>query len=331
MKARTFVKSETSNSILSKFSYKQLLTNGYLLATFAAITASSKAIFVKLIYLDAPITPIELLTLRLVIALPFFIWLACLPKYNSQIRLTTFLQDVDKKSLLLILWVGFCGYYFASLTDFIGLQYISAGLERLVLFTYPAMVLLIEAIYFKRKPSNKTWLGVMFCYLGLIAALGHDIQYQSTLNAALGVGWVLLSGLSFALYYLGAGQLIRLLGPARFTGLAGMAATLFTLIHFFISQDPIQLNKISNQSWFFISMISLLCTLLPGWLTSSAISQLGASTTANIGTLGPVITIILGWFFLGELFSWLQLVGLLLVLFGIKKIQNNNHRDKKSQ
>lgn len=323
MKARHFAKNETNNSIFSDLSFKQLFTNGYILAMLAALTASSKAIFVKLIYLDTPISPIALLTLRLLIALPFFIWLAYLPKQKSPIRPTYFLQDIDKKSLLLILWVGFCGYYFASLTDFIGLQYISAGLERLVLFTYPTMVLLIEIIYFKRRASNKTWLGVMLCYLGLIAALGHDIQYQSSLNATLGVGWVLLSGLSFALYYLGAGRLIRLLGPARFTGLAGIAATLFTLVHFFISQDPLQFDKISNQSWFFIGMISLLCTLVPSWLTSNAINQLGASTTANIGTLGPVITIILGWSFLNELFSWLQLIGLFLVLFGIKQVKVN--------
>lgn len=297
---------------------KNLLNNGFLLAALAAFASSSKAILVKLIYQDTPIDPLVLLTLRLLIALPFFIWLTL--AFGKTARQP--LRAINLRTGLVILWLGFTGYYFASLTDFIGLTYISAGLERLVLFTYPTLVMLIEAFWKRQMPSLKTFIGVLLCYLGLSAAFGHDLANASnTANLWLGVFWVFLSGFSFALYYLGAGNTIRKLGSRRFTGLAGLAACLFTFVHFSLTQETSSLTDLPVKTWYLAGLMAILCTILPSLLMAAAIVKIGPSSTANVGTLGPVMTILLAWIVLGEAMSTLQITGLVLVLIGVSRMK----------
>ncbi|MET1256031.1 DMT family transporter [Aliikangiella maris] len=322
------------------FKIKHFIVNGYFLAFIAAFTASFKAIFVKLIYLQSELDAAQLLLLRLSIVLPFFIGMVVYAHFYKPLN-QTLISSSDNlatdstnriinqlKLIGLLVWAGFCGYYFASLADFIGLQYISAGLERLVLFTYPTLVLLIEAILFKRLPSAKTWGGVFICYLGLCAALGHDIQFQDPTKVWIGVGWVFLSSLSFTFYYLSAGRLIRQLGTMCFTGWIGIIATIFTFIHFALTYQHFNFTQLTIEVWLYITLIALLCTLLPSWLTAASIAKLGASTSANISTLGPIFTIVLSWMILTEPFSWLQLIGLILVLTGIRIVQQQKSQTK---
>ena len=228
----------------------------------------------------------------------------------------------------MIAWLGFCGFYFASLADFIGLKYISAGLERLVLFTYPTIVLLFELLVRRQKLSRNLLIGVSLCYLGILAAFSHDLSRNLDSQMVIkGTLWVFVSGISFAFYYLGTGPVVKLIGVRRYTGLVGIAATQFTFAHYltqgeslFFGQSAL-FDKITPSVWGYLLLIAIVCTLLPSLLLAGAITKLGAGVTANVGTIGPMLTIVLGWLVLGDSFSWVQLAGMFLVVGGILRLK----------
>jgi len=326
---KSFVTGEINLSWLKEHSLGQLISekmiknysqNGFLLAILAAVAASSKAVLVKLIYQETTLSPLELLTARLLVAAPIFALLAFYPWRNrtNQASLPTF----DWRIKALVVWLGFSGYYFASLTDFIGLSYISAGLERLVLFTYPTLVLLIDSVINRSLPKKKTIYGVLLCYAGLAFAFSHDLKISGDPRSTwIGVGWVALSGLSFALYYIGTNKAAFFLGAKRLTGYAGLIATACTLIHFMISSEFDALKGLSSYVWSLVLIMAIVCTILPSLLLTVAIRKIGPSTAANIGALGPVLTILLAWLLLNESLSIIQLSGMALVLIGIRAMK----------
>ncbi|MCW9000020.1 MAG: DMT family transporter, partial [Kangiellaceae bacterium] len=223
---------------------------------------------------------------------------------------------------LILFWLGFTGYYFASLTDFIGLSYISAGLERLVLFTYPTLVLAIESIWKRKAPSMTTVSGVFICYLGLFAAFSHDLsQAGQSEEIWIGVGWVALSGLSFAFYYLATSSIVAKIGARKLTGYAGVVATICTLVHFALVGDWTFLQSLTNDVLLLIAAISILCTILPSLFLASAIQRLGPGLTANLGSIGPMLTILIAWWLLGETISAAQVLGMGLVVLGIHQMK----------
>lgn len=300
---------------------KSYLQNGFFLAILAAVAASSKAVLVKLIYQETTLSPLELLTARLLVAAPIFAFLAFWPFRNRTNKAT--LPNIDWRIKALVIWLGFSGYYFASLTDFIGLSYISAGLERLVLFTYPTIVLLIDSVLNRSLPKKETIYGVLICYAGLAFAFSHDLQISGDpATTWKGVGWVALSGISFALYYIGTNKAAFFLGAKRLTGYAGLIATAVTLIHFLITSHFDALKGLSAYVWTLILIMAIVCTILPSLLLTVAIQKIGPSTAANIGSLGPVLTIFLAWLLLNESLSFIQLIGMALVLFGIRAMKN---------
>ncbi len=303
--------------------YHAILGNGFALAILAAVAASSKAVLVKLIYQETTLSPVELLTARLLTAAPIFAVLAFWPFKNRTNKIT--LESIDWRIKALVLWLGFSGYYFASLTDFIGLTYISAGLERLVLFTYPTIVLLIDSVLNRKLPKRSTVYGVLACYAGLALAFSHDLKVSGDpVSTWKGVGWVALSGFSFALYYIGTNKAAFFLGAKRLTGYAGLIATLFTLCHFLASHQFSGLEQLSVYVWSLILVMAVVCTILPSLMLTVAIQKIGPSAAANIGALGPVLTILLAWALLNESLSLIQMVGLALVLYGIRAMKSRS-------
>ncbi len=279
-----------------------------MLAILAAATASLKAVLVKLAYVDPHVDAITLIFLRMMLALPFFLWLWA----------RSAPQVLSSRQWFGVLLVGFTGYYFSSFCDFVGLQYISAGLERLVLFTYPTVVLLLQALLHKRWPDKFAWGSVALCYLGLLAAMGGDLQQDNAAREVLiGSTWVFVGGVSMAVYFLISANMIATLGANRLTGMGCAAATLLVAVHFFSTHALADLSLLSWSTWCYAAAMAVICTMLPSWLISLAIARIGASQTATIGNLGPVLTLLLAWIVLSEPFSWLQLLGLALVLLGI--------------
>ncbi|MFR0687794.1 DMT family transporter [Enterobacterales bacterium AE_CKDN230030158-1A_HGKHYDSX7] len=294
--------------------YQRSLRNGVLFAVLSATGFSMKAVFVKLSYLAAPVDAVTVLAIRMGLALPLFLWLIWLSKAPEQVRLT----PADGVRILLL---GLFGYYLSSLFDFYGLQYISAGLERLILFTYPTLVLLLQMLVYRERPGSRTLAAMGLCYLGLGVALVHDIRVDGgDGQIVLGAIWVFASAVTYALYYMGTAAVVRRVGSMRLAGLAGGASSVMVLIHYGVTGDVQQLTALPASVWAYGGLMALISTVLPIYWMALAIQRMGATHAAAFGNLGPVLTLFASWALLAEAISLYQLAGLALVLLGVSRL-----------
>ncbi|MDK9725811.1 MAG: DMT family transporter [Sterolibacteriaceae bacterium MAG5] len=282
---------------------------GLWLAILAAFGFSAKAIFVKLAYATAPVAAVTLLALRMVFALPVFVWVGLRASRNA--------APLTRRDWGVVVMLGLLGYYGASIFDFLGLQYISAGLERLILFTYPTLTILISALFFGHRVGRREAGAIVLCYLGIAAAFAHDLGVSADTAAVwVGGGFVFASSLSYALYLAGSARMIARLGAARFTALAMLVSTAATLIHFFATQPLAALIQPLPIYAYGLGM-AVLSTVIPVFAQSAAIRRIGSGRAALIGTVGPLATIVLGWWILGESLSAWQIGGAGLVVAGV--------------
>jgi drug/metabolite transporter (DMT)-like permease len=282
---------------------------GIALAVLAALGFSFKAIFVKLAYAAAPVEAVTLLSLRMVFALPVFLWVGFVASRSA--------PPLTRRDGAMLVVLGLLGYYASSMLDFLGLQYISAGLERLILFTYPTLTVLI-GVFFMDKTLEKRQIGaVVLTYAGIGLAFAHDLQVAGDMKTVLvGAAFVFGSALTYAMYSAGAEPAIRRLGSARFAALAMLVSTTATQIHFFATQ-PLTAFVQPLPIYGYGAAMALFSTVLPVFWQSAAIRRIGSARAVLIGTLGPVLTIFFGWWLLAEPISAAQLVGAGLVLAGV--------------
>lgn len=291
------------------------LDNGSLYAVLAALGFSLKAIFVKLAYAAGTVDAITLLALRMGISLPLFGWLVWASRHHDNAPLTW-------GSAGRVLLLGLFGYYLASLFDFYGLQYISAGLERLILFTYPTLVLIFQAVALRERPTPRVLAAMGLCYFGLGIAFVHDVSISGMGNQViLGSLWVFASAVTYALYYSGTGMMLKSMSSMRLAGLAGTASSLMVLGHYLLTGDFALLGQLPPAVWLNALLMAVFSTVLPIWWVSLAIQRMGATQTAAVGNLGPVLTVFASWAVLSEEISLYQIVGLGLVLFGVSRLK----------
>ncbi|MEO7761464.1 MAG: DMT family transporter [Casimicrobiaceae bacterium] len=280
-------------------------------ALIGALGFSGKAIFAKLAYAAAPIDAVTVLALRMLFSMPFIgamIWWS--RRDARQVPLT-------RRDWIIILWLGFIGYYLASLLDFWGLEYISAGLERLILFTNPTIVVVMSALLLGKKISRRTAVALLLTYAGIILVFAHDLLVSANTTALLvGSGLVLGSAVAYAIYLVGNGQIIGRIGPTRFTAYGMAVSAVFIFVQFALTRSPSVLQQPASVYWTIAGM-ALFSTLLPIWLTNEGIRRIGAGPVAMIGTSGPVMTIGLGALFLGEPITLFQIAGAALVIAGV--------------
>jgi len=218
--------------------------------------------------------------------------------------------------------LGLLGYYLSSLFDFYGLQFISAGLERLILFTYPTLVLVFQAIALRERPTPRTLVAMGLCYLGLGIAFVHDLGTAGGGHAVLvGSLWVFASAVTYALYYSGTGMMLKRMGSMRMAGLCGSASSLMVLAHYLLVADVTQLAQLPAAVWANATMMALFSTVLPIYWVALAIQRLGPTHTAAVGNLGPVLTMLASWAILSEAISGYQIAGLVLVLLGVSRLK----------
>lgn len=291
----------------SRFSSPAKLT-GILLVLASAILFSTKSIFIKLAYQEA-VDPITLLTLRMVFALPFFLLMVF---WSGRSEKAVTLTRRDWTVLFLL---GFGGYYLASLLDFLGLQYISAGLERLVLFLYPTLTVLITAFVLKRPPSGLTWLAIVLSYIGMALVVWQDVHHPSS-RLGLGMTLVFGSALSYAVYLVGSGEMINRIGANRFTGITLSISGICCILHFLLV-NPFSALQVSPRVLGLGITLAIVCTVLPATMLTNGIRRIGASQSALIGAVGPVATLYLGYAVLGEALGGLQILGTVFVLAGV--------------
>ncbi len=282
--------------------------SGILLVLLSAVLFSTKSIFVKLAYREA-VDPVTLLTFRMLLSLPFFLAMAWLAE-KREAPLT-----LHRGDWLKLFALGFGGYYMAALLDFTGLQYISAGLERLVLFLYPTITVLITVFVLKRPASRLTWLAVAICYAGMALVVWQDVRHPSS-HLGWGMALVFASALAYAIYLVGSGEMIQRTGANRFTGIVLSFACLSCVAHFLLV-NPLTALLVSPRVFALGLTLAIVCTVLPATLLTNGIRRIGASQAALIGAVGPVSTLYLGYAVLGETLTALQGLGTVLVLGGV--------------
>ena len=280
---------------------------GALLALLAALGFSLKAIFVKLAY-PYGVDAITLLALRMGFALPVFLWVGLTAR-----RAGGKLSLADWSRLCLL---GCLGYYGASILDFWGLEYISAGLERLILFTYPTLTILIGVFFQGKSFSRREAIAVVLCYCGIGFAFIHDLGLGEARNVWIGGTLVFASSISYALYLSGSGPMIARLGAMRFSALAMLVSSAVTLAHF-ASSHPLTafIQPLPVYGWG-VAM-AVFATIVPVFAQSAAIRRIGAGRTVLFGMVGPLLTIGFGWWLLDEAISLAQMTGAALVLAGV--------------
>ncbi|MEO8365193.1 MAG: DMT family transporter [Pseudoxanthomonas sp.] len=283
--------------------------SGVGLALFGAVAFSGKAIIVKLGYrlgADA----ITLLALRMLVALPFFALMAWWARRDAQ-RFR--LRGNDRWK---VIGLGFSGYYLASFLDFAGLQYITATLERLILYLTPTLVLLIGMVLFRRRPARRQLLALAISYAGVVLAFAHDLQAGSD-GIALGGLLVFLSALSYATYLVGSGEVVARVGAVRLTAYASAVAAAFCVAHFLVARPWHSLLELPADVYWLSLLNGTLCTVLPVLATMMAVQRLGSAMASQIGMVGPVSTIVMSLLILGEPMGIWQVVGTVLVMLGV--------------
>ncbi len=279
---------------------------------------SAKAIFVKLAYAAAPVEAVTLLALRMAFSLPVFLWIGLRESRNA--------PPLTRSDWAATVALGLLGYYGASILDFLGLQYITAGLERLILFTYPTLTLLLGAMLYRQPVGRREWAAVALCYLGVAAAFAHDLDMSAKTSAVwIGASLVFISSICYALYLTGSGAMLARTGVARFTALAMLVSTAATLAHFAVTQ-PLSALIQPPPVYFYALAMALFSTVIPVFAQSAAIRRIGSGRAALIGTVGPLMTIVLGWWLLGEAISAWQLAGMALVVAGVVLVSRDRRR-----
>jgi len=279
---------------------------GLAFASLGAIAFSGKAIIVKLAYRYG-VDAVTLIMYRMLFALPIFALMAWWASRGK--------APLSRKDWLGVLWLGFTGYYLASFLDFAGLAYISASLERLILYLNPTLVLLLGLLMYKRRVSAPQLIGMAISYCGVVLVFGHEITLQGA-DAAWGALLVFLSAVSYALYLVYSGEMVRRLGSLRLVGLATTVACLCCLLQFVLLR-PLSAAAVAPEVIWLSVLNATLCTAAPVLMVMMAIERIGAGMAAQTGMVGPMSTILMGVLILGEPFTAWVAAGTVLVIAGI--------------
>jgi drug/metabolite transporter (DMT)-like permease len=295
---------------------------GILFAFLAAAGFSFKAILVKLAYRYSSIDAETLLALRMTLALPCYLLLGLFARHERK-------GPMVARDWLWMVWLGFIGYYLSSYLDFLGLNHISAGLERLILFLYPTMVIVISAVFLKKPITARTIFALTLCYLGIALAVGHDLSASSGAErheVLLGSILVFGAAITYALYLIGNGMVVGRLGSLQVTAWASSFACLFSIGQFVLMRPLETLFDQVWQVWVIMIVMVVVSTVAPVWMVSDAIRRIGAGPVSMTSTLGPVVTIGLGWLILSEPVGWNQFIGAVLVIGGVWIVSRQKQR-----
>jgi drug/metabolite transporter (DMT)-like permease len=288
---------------------------GALMVLAAAVTVSSKAIMVKLAYayyVDAS----TLIALRMLFAAPFFIGLALWAWASASTPIIT------SQNAWMIALLGVVGGYGPMLLDFVGLTYVTAGLERVILYIYPTVVVILSAVLFKRRIDKRVWFALLATYAGVALVVGHDVLIFKSSSAQITLGSILVaaSAIVYAAYLVVSGWLIPRVGASLFTAYTMLAATLASVVHYAGTAHQVAIFNLPSEVYWLSLLMAVVATVLPSILLNVGIHRIGSSKASLISSIGPVSTIFLAYIFLGEDITLLQLAGTGLVLIGVFSI-----------
>jgi drug/metabolite transporter (DMT)-like permease len=292
---------------------------GIAFAVAGILAFSFRPIWIKLAYAvptesGHPVSPVTLLFLRMMLSLPFFVAIALWLKGRSS-------GDTGKltpRDWLAIAGLGFVGYYLASFLDFLGLQYVGAGLGRLILFLYPTMVLLLSFLFLRKSPTRRELVALVISYSGVALILSNRLGGDSIEGKLflLGVLLIFASALSYAVYLVAGSQMVKRVGSMRFTAYTMIISTFPAVLQFFL-MEPLSALRLPPAVWIYAIVMATFSTVLPVFLQAEALKRIGANQFALLGALGPLSTAALSGLGLEERFGPLQTLGAALVIAGV--------------
>jgi drug/metabolite transporter (DMT)-like permease len=294
-----------------------LYNQGFLWAVLGTILFSTKAILIKLCFKTTNIDASSLLMLRMLFALPFYAAAMWYYFANQQLK-------KEKASTYFAAGlIGLLGYYVSSLFDFIGLQYVSASIERIILFIYPTLAVLLNLLIFKVAITKRQWLAILITYIGIgLAYWGELNQIPDTKMFFFGTWMILLCAITFAFYLVGSGKIIPKIGAPQFTSLSMLAASVGIFIHYFVTHQQgiasiVDMPILYSSSVWLVIALAIIGTVIPSFLMSGGMKRIGSNDLAIITSIGPVSTLFQARWILNEAFSWEQILGTVFVVLGV--------------
>lgn len=292
------------------------LDSGMLMVAVAALLFACKGTLIKYIYaLGATVD--DVMILRLLFAIPIYAWVA-LREWPADAT-----ERYRPAQWLGVAGCGIFGYYISSYLDMMGLQTVSAGLERMILYTYPAFVVLLSSALFRKPVSLPLCLCIAVIYCGLGLVFYADIQLQPKASlAAIGVGatYVLLCAMAFAVYVVGSEHYMRVFSSRLFTAVAMLAAGVGMSMHYALFNSLEHLLQLSNAIYGWCLLTALVFTVVPAFMMSAGVSRIGSAKAGAVGMVGPVATVLVAATFLGEAISAAQIAGLVVVILGVRRL-----------
>ena len=290
----------------------KISVTGFVITFIGAILFSTKAVIVKKAFADIKVDALSLLAVRMICAVPFYLVIAFYKTNQQQNIKLTF------KQWWFLIVLGLMGYYISSFLDFVGLQYISAGLERLILFLYPTITILITTIFFKQKINTVQKLAMLLTYTGIAVAFFGELTIDTANpNFYLGSGLIFLCAITYGFFVAGSGQLIPQIGATKFTAYAMTVACIGVLLHYLINGNFTVIQNSGSKFWGYGILLAVVATVIPTFLISAGLKKMGANNVAIVSSIGPVSTIIQAHFILGEEIFAAQIFGTLLVIAGV--------------
>ena len=281
---------------------------GILFALGGTVAFAFRPVLIKLGYESAPVSATTLLFLRMALSLPFFAAVAWWLRREPALA---------RRDWAGIVALGFLGYYLASLLDFLGLQYVPAGLGRLIMFLYPTLVVILSALFLARRPTGRELSALAVTYVGIALVLSQRLgagpEHRLFL---LGAALVFGSAMCYAVYLVTGSQLVKRVGSMRFTAYTMMVSTAPALVQFALLETPAAL-QLPGEVWLYAILLATVCTVLPVFLVAEALKRIGANHFALIGGLGPVTTVLADFALLEGALTPLQLAGGALVVAGV--------------
>ena len=281
---------------------------GVFLGVCSAACFSTKAIMVKIAYMYGADT-VFILFLRLFFSLPLYIILAVIYSKNADMKIT-------RIQWIWIVLLGFIGYYISSLFDFMGLSYISASLERLILFIYPTLIVVLNTLLFGSKLQRKDYLALVLTYIGIFFIYLGNTE-SPTENLIKGSILVFACALTYAFYIVGSGRLIPVIGAQRYTAYAMLVSTLSVMLHQGLVNGIPDLTHTSSEILWIGFAMAIIATVIPSLTLAQSIKLIGTEKSSIIATLGPVFTIALANIILKEPFTLRQGIGTAFIITGV--------------
>lgn len=286
---------------------------GILLSVLGALLLSTKGIFAKILY-DNGADYESVTVVRAILSIPLF-WMWYFMRRKKTI------QSISKDSLFIILLAGFIAYYFGALINFYALTMIDASIERLILYSFPAIVIVFKSLQKKTMPSKNMMLVLMVIYLGLFLTLGIGNQALMMQNFYGGL-LVFVSTITISIYFLLNEKYGQEIGSITFTTIAMTGATVSLFVHATLTNNLSWMTW-SSEMWINMLMLVLVATTIPLFMVAEGIKRSGASASALGTTIAPPSTIFFAWLILGETLEASQIIGCLMVLFGIILLQRS--------